>query len=463
MTPDPARKTAPRRVSFRRSWRAAWSFRWVKPSIGEDAGSGNGSVTAASVVTHVTWETTALTTPVGVPPLGDRRAAIPEPTPTPTPTPEPELDLAEGLSAILPELVGVADQDRASQVPWKTIWATIGIVLATVAAVELFLILLRVIELIIIAGFLAVVLSPAVAGLVRLRLPRGLATAIVFVLGLAALGSLGYLFIHPLYQEAVKLSNNLPDLVAKTQAGKGPLGKLIARYHLQKTASTEIPKLRHAIGNLGKPAMKIAKQVVSGLGGLIAVAVLTYLILLEGPSLLRGLLRSLPGSYPDRARRLVDDVSRSVTGYVLGNVATSFIAGIVCGVTLLILGIPFAIVFGVWVAMVDLLPLVGGLLAGVPTVVFALLHSPTAGIITAIVFLVYQQIENHILNPVIMSRTVKLNPLWVILSVVAGAQLGGIIGALLAIPAAGAIHVVARDVWAERRARRASQGDQPSV
>jgi predicted PurR-regulated permease PerM len=337
-------------------------------------------------------------------------------------------------------------------VPWKTIWATIGIVLAAAAAVELIIILQRLIELLIIGTFFAVVLSPAVSALVRLKLPRSLATAIVFVVGLSAIGGLGYLFVHPLYQQAVKLGNNLPDLLAKTQAGKGPLGKLIAHYHLQKTAATEIPKLRHSLGRLGKPAISLAKRVVSGLGGLITVGVLTYLILLEGPGLLDSTLRTLPAEGARRVRELLNSVARSVTGYVIGNTSTSFIAGVVCAVTLLILGVPFAVVFGVWVALVDYLPLIGGLLAGVPTVVFALLHSPTAGIVTAIVFLVYQQVENHILNPIIMSRTVRLNPLWVILSVVAGAQLAGFVGALLAIPAAGAIQVVLRELWQDWQA-----------
>jgi predicted PurR-regulated permease PerM len=325
-------------------------------------------------------------------------------------------------------------------------------VLAAAAAVELIFILQRLIELLIIAAFFAVVLSPAVSALVRLKLPRGLATALVFVVGLAAIGGLGYLFVHPLYQQAVKLSNNLPDVLAKTQAGKGPLGKLIARYHLQKTAATQIPKLRHYLSGLGQPAVSLAKRVVAGLGGLITAGVLTFLLLLEGPSLVGSSLRALPAETGLRVRRLLDDVARSVTGYVIGNVSTSLIAGAVCAVTLLILNVPFAIVFGVWVGLVDFLPLIGGLLAGVPTVVFALLHSPTAGIVTAIVFLVYQQVENHILNPVIMSRTVKLNPLWVILSVVAGAQLAGFVGALLAIPAAGAIQVVLRELWEDWRA-----------
>ena len=337
------------------------------------------------------------------------------------------------------------------QVPIRTILAVIGIVLAAVAGIELILALQRVIGLIFISGFLAMVLSPAVSGLVRIGIRRGLATALVFLFGFAIFGGLGYLFIHPLYREAVRLANGLPDLLAKTEAGKGPLGNLISKYHLQKTAAQEIPKIRHWMSHLGGPALSLAQQIVAGLGGIILVGVLTFLILLEGPGLVQGTLARLPDDRRRRVRRILDDVSRSVIGYVLGNAATSVIAGAVCLITLLILGVPFAVVFGVWVALVDLLPLVGGLLAGVPTVVFAALHSPSAGIVTLIVFLVYQQIENHILNPVIMSRTVRLNPLWVILSVLAGAQLASILGALLAIPIAGAIQVIARDIWDERR------------
>jgi predicted PurR-regulated permease PerM len=369
--------------------------------------------------------------------------------------PEPEPTLGGSLANFLSIGTGRSPESQkgpSGDIPWKTIWATIGIVLAAAAAVELVFILQRLIELIIIGAFFAVVLSPAVSALVRLKVPRGLATTLVFVVGLAVIGGLGYLFVHPLYQQAVKLSNNLPDVLARTQAGKGSLGKLIARFHLQKTAATEIPKLRTYLSGLGKPAVSLAKQVVAGLGGLITAAVLTFLLLLEGPSLVRGGLRALPAGVGGRVRRLLDDVARSVTGYVIGNMSTSLIAGAVCAVTLLIFNVPFAVVFGVWVGLVDFLPLIGGLLAGVPTVAFALLHSPTAGIVTAIVFLVYQQLENHILNPVIMSRTVKLNPLWVILSVVAGAQLAGLVGALLAIPTAGAIQVILRELWEDWRA-----------
>jgi predicted PurR-regulated permease PerM len=118
-----------------------------------------------------------------------------------------------------------------------------------------------------------------------------------------------------------------------------------------------------------------------------------------------------------------------------------------------------------WVALVDFLPMIGGALAGIPTVLFAAAHSLTAGIITLIVFLVYTQVENHVLNPIVMSRTVKVNPLLVLVSILVGASIGSLIGgifgafvaALLAIPAAGAIQVLVREIWQQTAAPRPAE------
>jgi predicted PurR-regulated permease PerM len=136
-------------------------------------------------------------------------------------------------------------------------------------------------------------------------------------------------------------------------------------------------------------------------------------------------------------------------------------------VTMLILGVPFALLIGLWVALVAMIPLVGGLIAGAPSVVIAFLHSPGAGLVTLIVFLGFQLVENHFLYPVVMSRSVRMNPLWVLLSVLIGANLGGafgsalgaLTGALIAIPVGGAIQVVFREVWQHTRASGASPPD----
>jgi predicted PurR-regulated permease PerM len=175
---------------------------------------------------------------------------------------------------------------------------------------------------------------------------------------------------------------------------------------------------------------------------------------------------------PDR-RHIIEDVahrvSRSVTSYVLGTIAMSLLFGVVILLTMLILGVPFALLIALWVALVAMIPLVGGLIAGVPSVALALLHSPTAGVVTLVVFVGFQLVENHFLYPVVMSRTVRMNPLWVLLTVLVGANLGGVFGsslgalcgALVAIPVGGAIQVIFREVWQRTRATRATGAPGP--
>jgi len=124
-------------------------------------------------------------------------------------------------------------------------------------------------------------------------------------------------------------------------------------------------------------------------------------------------------------------------------------------VDLAVLGVPFPLLWALWVALVDFLPMIGGALAGIPVVLFALTQGLTAGIVTAVVFVVYTQVENHILNPVIMSKTVRISPLLVLVSVLVAASLGdwvgglfgGFVAALLAIPFAGAFQVIVREAW----------------
>ena len=176
---------------------------------------------------------------------------------------------------------------------------------------------------------------------------------------------------------------------------------------------------------------------------------------MEGPKLRQGLLDLMAPERASRYSRVAAEVNRSVTGYMLGNFATSIIAGLVVLVTLLILGVPFPFLWALWVALVDFLPMIGGALAGIPVVLFALTQSLAAGLVTLVVFRVYTQVENHVLNPVIMSRTVRINPLLVLISILVGASIGSWVGgifggfvvALLSIPLAGALQVIVRELW----------------
>jgi len=206
---------------------------------------------------------------------------------------------------------------------------------------------------------------------------------------------------------------------------------------------------------LAKPALTASKGAASLLATLGTIFALIVLFLLEAPRMRQGLLDTLP---PERAAyytRVGREISQSATGYAFGNLLTSVIAGVVMFVTLSLLKVPFPLLWALWVALVDFLPMVGGALAGIPTVLFALAHSLTAGIVTLVAFLVYQQIENHVLNPVVMSRTANVDPLLVLLSLLIGASIGDWVGgffgsfvaALLAIPFAGALQVITRELW----------------
>src|SRR6266487_2385274 len=215
------------------------------------------------------------------------------------------------------------------------------------------------------------------------------------------------------------------------------------------------PKLQSLAARLARPALSVGKGAASLLARLATIAALVLLLLLEGPKMRRGLLGLMSPARAARYTRVAHEINQSVTGYVIGDLLTSLVAGVVIFITLTVLGVPFPFLWALWVALVDFLPMIGGALAGIPTVLFATAHSLTAGIVTLIVFLAYTQIENHILNPVIMSRTVRINPLLVLISILVAASVGswigglfgGFVAALLAIPAAGAGQVIVSELW----------------
>ena len=346
-------------------------------------------------------------------------------------------------------------QPPRSPVPWRTILATIGAAGGAYLSWVLVIALRRELTWLIVAGFFAVVLSPPVDMLVRrVKLRRTLAAFIVFVLGFAAVGGLAYLVIRPVVDETTKFVDAVPRLVQDAQAGRGPVGHLVQKYDLVARAREYEPKLQKYLSNSGSQALDILRTVGNGLVSALTILVLTFLMLVEGPRLIAGGVGLLRPDRQQRVTRLGRDCSRAIIGYMAGNLVISVIASLVTYVGLWVFGVPFRGVAAIWVGFADLIPLIGATLGAVPTVGLAFLHSVPAGIGMIVIYVVYQQFENHVLQVTIMARTVKLSPLVVLVSLLAGVQLFGLLGALLAIPAAGIIHVVAVDLYQERRRRR---------
>jgi predicted PurR-regulated permease PerM len=342
-------------------------------------------------------------------------------------------------------------------IPLRTILVTVAVVAATYLAGKLIYRLRDIVLLIVVAGFLALLLNPLVVLLQRkFSLRRGLAVTIVSVWAALVFLGLALAFGYPLVNGTTHLADRLPSYVASAEQGKGWIGHIASRYHILTWVQRNTPKLVTYAQSLSKPALTIGKGAVSLVLELLTIFVLVLLLLLEGPKMRRWTLGQMSPQRAAAITRVAGEVNRSVIGYMLGNFLTSLIAGLVVFVTMLILGVPFPLLWGLWVALVDFLPMIGGALAGIPTVLFAFFAKGfTAGIVTLIVFLAYTQIENHILNPVIMSRTVKISPLLVLIAVLVGASLGSLVGgifggfvaALLAIPVAGALQVLVREAW----------------
>jgi predicted PurR-regulated permease PerM len=170
----------------------------------------------------------------------------------------------------------------------------------------------------------------------------------------------------------------------------------------------------------------------------------------------------LPEEKQPRWRAIGRDIYRTIGGYVTGNLAISLIAGITSTIALVILGVPYAVALGLLVAILDLIPLAGATIAAIVVTTVAFLDSTTSGIIMLIFFVIYQQLENQVLQPVVYGRTVRLSPLAVLIAVLIGAEIAGVIGALAAIPVAGTIQVLLVD-WLKHRRARGSPDPTPTT
>jgi predicted PurR-regulated permease PerM len=346
-----------------------------------------------------------------------------------------------------------ADRERVVYFRPRTILLVIGILIAVAAVLQVLWISRHVVSWIFIAMFLALALNPAVDRLERrLRGRRGLATGIVFIAALLAIAGLGALFIPTVVNQVNDFANKVPDYLDDITKGRGRLGFLQTKYHLVDKARDALKEGGASkLFGLSGTALAITKGVINAVIATLTIAFMTFFMLLEGRTWVDRGYGLLPPKQQPRWRAVGHDVYRTVGGYVTGNLLISLVAGTATTVVLLIMGVPFAVALGLIVAILDLIPLAGATIAAIVVGTVAFIHSIVAGIVVVVFFVVYQQVENHLLQPVVYGRTVQLSPLAVLISILIGAQLAGVLGALAAIPVAGSLQVILREVLRGRR------------
>jgi predicted PurR-regulated permease PerM len=346
--------------------------------------------------------------------------------------------------------------DRIVHFRPRTVFAVLGIMISVGVVLYVLWVARHVLSWLLISLFLALALNPAVEWLQRRGVrSRGLAAGITFLVALAVVGGLLALFIPTLIDQVDNFANKVPDYIHDLTKGRGRLGFLETRYHL-------VERVKHAVksGGVGKfavgagAAVTITKSVLTAVAATLTIVFMTFFMLLEGPEWMSRIYGVLPEEQQPRWRRVGHDVYRTVGGYVTGNLLISLIAGVASGIVLWIVGVPYVVALGLVVALLDLIPLAGATIAAVLVVLVAIAASgATAAIVVAIFFVAYQQLENHLIQPLVYGRTVQLSPLAVLVSVLIGAQIAGVLGALAAIPIAGTLQVLLVDWRQNRRAR----------
>jgi predicted PurR-regulated permease PerM len=347
--------------------------------------------------------------------------------------------------------------NRAADIPARTILRVVGIVVLSAIALYLVYLLRKPIGWVLLATFIAIALSGPVNRLNR-HMRRGFAIAVVYLgLILVPIG-LTALVIPPLVTQGTNLANDLPnysrdvtDFVNKNKR----LRDLDAKYDITGELQKQAHTLPGKVGDAAKVLGDIGLGLLNSIFALINILILSVFIVARGRGWVDAALQLRPEPERVRLRRVLDDTASAVGGYVQGALTVALIAGTQTLIVLSILGVPFAAPLAVIAGLFSLIPLVGATAAAIIIGVVTLFtHFPTATIIWAIWAVVYQQIENNIIQPQIQKRTVQVQPFIVLVAVLFGSTLIGIVGALVAIPLAASIQIGIREWWEWREEGR---------
>ena len=361
------------------------------------------------------------------------------------------------------QLPDPAPAQRGLRSEWPgnhTIVRVVLLLVALAAFLELVWLSRRVVTWLLIATILAIALNPAVVFLQRRTgMPRGVAIGVVYVGGMAALAGVLLAFIPRLVDAGQELANKAPgyaDRLRETSLFKD----LDKRYDVLTRLEEFVTDIPKKLGGAGA-AVDVVQRVLSGVFGALTVLVLTAFLLVYGSRMVDYVIAMSPAGRRARLATASGHVYRTVGGYVAGNLAVSLIAGVCSYTALKIAGVPAAFLLAFFVALMDLIPLIGATIGAIGCVAVAGFQGWVPAVGLGIFFLIYQQVENHFVQPQVMRKTTDLNPFATLVAVLVGAELLGVLGALIAIPVAGVLQIVIREYKAHRVTPRGASDPQP--
>jgi predicted PurR-regulated permease PerM len=305
---------------------------------------------------------------------------------------------------------------------------------------SVFLFLIRdILLLLFIALILVSALTPIVNWFERRKIPRLLGTLLIYLFGLVILGLLIYLIIPPLVSQLSELSSQLPDYLAY-------LNIRLDKENLQQYIQ--------GILKAGNGILARTRGVVGSLISLMVVLVISFYLLVDKDGIKRFLRSVMPTKYQSYALSLWSRIQKKMGHWLLGQVFLCFVVGVLVFIGLSVLGVRYALALAILAGALEIVPYIGPTISVIPAVIVGFLQAPIIGLLVLALYILVQQIENHVIVPQVMGRVVGLNPVVVILALLVGAKLAGALGALLAVPAAAALSVFIKDVMNGRQDKK---------
>jgi len=340
----------------------------------------------------------------------------------------------------------VSQRERQARWPPLTYWAKVAAtILVVLGLARLVLVVGPVLILILISMVLAIGFQPAVEWLERRGLKRGWAVALGILLGMLLAGGFLWLVLPDIVRQASELAEAVPGYLADLQRGEGFLSEAIREFDL-------IQRVQDLGARLPATALGILGGLASFVFSALTVLILTIYFTVNMPRMRAGVARLLrPGGEREEFEAILLRSTEQVGGYVLGQFVVISIAGVAAFIALAIIGVPFAAAIAFFVAVLDLIPTIGAIIAAVLASAVAAVQGIPQLVATAAYFLIYQQIENYFIQPRVMGRTINMSAALVIIAVLIGGTLLGPVGAILAIPMAAIVKVVLHELFVEDR------------
>jgi predicted PurR-regulated permease PerM len=338
---------------------------------------------------------------------------------------------------------GRRGEPLSEQSPFRIAFvATMGVAVAALI-VDSVIIARQVLILILVAAFLAVGLDPAVRWLVAHGLRRALAVLVIVVAALGFFGGFVAAVAPPIATQSTALVKKAPDYAERLTKNK-TIDKLNKHYHFVQKLKD---KANNGISvNAFGGVLGVGKAILGFAVSTLTVIILMIYFLANMPGIKRTLYRVVPRTRRARVGLLTDEILNRVGGYVLGNLFTSLVAGLATLIWLEAFGVPYAVALSMFVAITDLIPLIGATIGAIGVTAVALFQGIPTGIATFAYYMGYQQFENYVLQPRVMKRTVDVAPVVTIVAALLGAALLGVLGALIAVPIAAGIQLLLTEV-----------------